>query len=52
MTVVIACADLENVSLGGVSIDTCVCSLRGGGSEVLFLVILLWEFYNKFEFSS
>lgn len=31
MTVVIACADLENVSLGGVSIDTCVCSLRGGG---------------------
>lgn len=36
MTVVIACADLENVSLGGVSIDTCVCSLRGGVRGPIF----------------
>lgn len=52
MTVVIACADLENVSLGGCLNRYLCLQFEGGGSEVLFLVILLWEFYNKFEFSS
>lgn len=45
MAVVIACADLENESLGDVSMDTCVYNLgrgEGGGSELLFLVFLLY----------
>lgn len=51
MTVVIACADLENESLGDVTMNTCVYNFgRGGVRASIFSIFTIWEFYNKFDF--